>query len=391
MKKYPLRWLALIGFVSTAHAQSSVTLYGIVDSSVAYVSSMAPKAGASGHSVFEVANGDESSSRWGLVGREDLGGGLAAIFRLEGGFNIFSGSMLQGNRLFGRQAFVGIADEHAGTVTLGRQYEFGFDFVGPLTAAIRFAGQWGSHVGDADELYTTFRPNNSVKYLSPNIGGFSFGGLYAFSNQPSGGGGFADNRAYSLGAQYQQGSAKAAISYTQVSKPFLTGSNGNSNGAVAGDYGLNTSIFYQAAVLRQQIVAGGAGFQFGKVDAAAVYSHVSLDYVDNTSLQLDNYELNASYALSPALKFGVGYIFTSGRGEGGMSTGTFSTGNSPRWHQVDLAADYALSKQTDIYAVAIGQRAASDARIASLTNISGPASYGTRYQLVLGGGLRHRF
>ncbi|MGF6408440.1 porin [Paraburkholderia sp. MM5482-R1] len=386
--------LATSTLCTGAYAQSSVTLYGIVDASLAYVNSVSTSVKKPGQHVFELVNGEQSSSRWGLLGFEDLGGGTRAIFRLEGGFNVTNGTMLQGGRLFGRQAYVGLSNKNAGTLTLGRQYELGFQYVGDMTGAIRFAGQWGSHVGDADGLYATYRINNAVQYETPQISGLRVSGLYGFSNQAGGapGDGFANNRAMSVGVRYEFGPARVAVTYTQVSNPYATGStSGNSAGAVAGDYGLNTSLFYQAPVSRQQILAAGALYKVGSLDIGVVYSHVALRYVDQTLLKLDNYEINASYFFTPSVRLSAEYVFTNGRGEGGNSTRAYASGNAPHWHQIDLAADYALSKATDVYLVAIGQRAAGDAEVASLTNVGGPAGAGAHTQIVVGTGLRHKF
>ncbi|OXH84981.1 porin, partial [Burkholderia multivorans] len=83
-------------------AQSSVTLYGIVDTGVEFVT----HANAAGdHVVRMPAVTGEMPSRWGIRGNEDLGGGYQAVFVLESGFNVRGGDLGQGGRLFGRQAF----------------------------------------------------------------------------------------------------------------------------------------------------------------------------------------------------------------------------------------------------------------------------------------------
>jgi len=75
-----------LGFIATtAHAQSTVTLYGIVDGGFTYTSNQG------GKSNYQATAGSEQGSRWGLIGKEDLGGGNAAIFRLENGFNLQTG------------------------------------------------------------------------------------------------------------------------------------------------------------------------------------------------------------------------------------------------------------------------------------------------------------
>src|SRR6516225_900911 len=100
-----------------AYAQSSVTLYGVVDAGVEY--SNHAQTSSSSHDVVRLNSGGMSGSRWGLRGVEDLGGGLKGIFVLESGFNIDTGTSGQGGRLFGRQAFVGMQSQY-GQLTLGR-------------------------------------------------------------------------------------------------------------------------------------------------------------------------------------------------------------------------------------------------------------------------------
>jgi len=197
MKK-TLMVAALTGvFATAAQAQSSVTLYGLIDAGITYTNNQ------QGHSNFKATSGSVNGSRWGLRGAEDLGGGLKAIFVLENGFNIFNGTLGQGGREFGRQAFVGISGEQYGAVTLGRQYDSVVDYLGPLAlTGTQYGGTQFAHPFDNDNLDNSFRVNNSVKYTSANFGGFKFGGMYGFSNEA---GGFADNRAYSVGASYNYG------------------------------------------------------------------------------------------------------------------------------------------------------------------------------------------
>ncbi|MEK6293916.1 MAG: porin, partial [Paraburkholderia tropica] len=125
MKK-TLMVAALTGvFATAAHAQSSVTLYGLIDAGVTYANN------SGGHSLWKASSGTVNGSRWGLRGSEDLGGGLKAIFTLESGFNIMNGAAGQSSRMFGRQAFVGLASNQFGAVTLGRQYDSVVDYLAP--------------------------------------------------------------------------------------------------------------------------------------------------------------------------------------------------------------------------------------------------------------------
>ncbi len=83
----------------SAFAQSSVTLYGVLDEGIDYTNN------AGRGAVWEMASGYAQGSRWGLKGSEDLGGGMKAVFQLENGFDVSSGRLGQGGRMFGRQAY----------------------------------------------------------------------------------------------------------------------------------------------------------------------------------------------------------------------------------------------------------------------------------------------
>ncbi|HKT92065.1 MAG TPA: porin, partial [Paraburkholderia sp.] len=164
MKKLALMLLPvpLSMLAPVAQAQSSVTLYGVIDEAFQFVHN----ADAEGNNLYRMQGGNLQGSRWGLKGTEDLGGGLKAIFQLESGFDINSGTSLQSGRLFGRQAFVGLTHQQYGTVTLGRQYDPVVDMVQPLTAD----NYWGSTFatpGDVDNNDNSSRTNNAIKYLSP--------------------------------------------------------------------------------------------------------------------------------------------------------------------------------------------------------------------------------
>src|SRR5690349_20026219 len=92
--------MATLACTGAAHAQSSVTLYGTIDTSITYVHNA-----AGNQNLWALGNssaGNLSGTRWGLKGTEDLGGGLAAIFQLENGFDPSTGKLGQGGRIFGR-------------------------------------------------------------------------------------------------------------------------------------------------------------------------------------------------------------------------------------------------------------------------------------------------
>lgn len=374
-----------------ALAQNDVTLWGFLDDGLAYVDHSAPASNVVGKKVFRVASSSES--RWGLAGREDLGGGSQALFQLESGFNIDTGVQSQGGRLFGRQAILGLQNPRIGKLTLGRDYDFGAEYVGFLASSKQWAGGIGSHVGDSDNLYNSFRLNNVVKYSTPDIFGLVLGGAYAFSEQPSGpaGTGFANDRAYTFGGRYQNGSWIAAASYLQVDQP-AAGNTGGSNpsGAVSGDYVNIRNIFY-GPVTKQRIATAGTNYAQGPFTAGFVYSWVGLDYADRTSLRLSNYELGGRFKFVPQWQASLAFIYTDGYGEGGNSLGKFAVGNRPRWEQINFGLEYTMSKRTSLYGIVVWQKAIGDATQAAIYNSGGLSGSANRSQLYTTIGMRTRF
>jgi predicted porin len=168
---------ALCAVSGAAVAQSSVTLYGIIDTGIEYVS----HANVAGNSLFRMPGvTGELPSRWGLRGNEDLGGGYSAVFTLESGFNVRAGDSGQGGRLFGRQAFVGIKSPY-GTLSFGRQYTMtylalmGADLIGPDIYGL----------GSLDAYVPNARADNSVTYLG-NYAGVTLGANYSFGRDATG-------------------------------------------------------------------------------------------------------------------------------------------------------------------------------------------------------------
>ncbi|MBX4145612.1 porin, partial [Ralstonia pickettii] len=127
MKKLALSTLslALLGAAGAAQAQSSVTLYGVIDTSITYVHGN----DGQGNNAWSMGSGNLQGSRFGLKGAEDLGGGLKAIFTLESGFNIGNGKLGNNGGMFNRQAFVGLSSQYG----LERAAD-------PATADLRFPG-----------------------------------------------------------------------------------------------------------------------------------------------------------------------------------------------------------------------------------------------------------
>lgn len=164
-----------------AFAQSNVEMYGSIDVSLERVTN----ANAAGDSLTRMPSlsGGLMPSRVGFRGTEDIGGGLKAIFVMESGFSPDTGAMGQGNRLFGRQAWVGLAGNW-GQVTLGRNYSMLFgsfmdtDVMGPVQFSI----------GSLDSYLPNSRQDNSIAYRGKS-GALGYGATYSLGRDASAAGG----------------------------------------------------------------------------------------------------------------------------------------------------------------------------------------------------------
>ncbi len=383
MKKISAAVAAFAGLAATAaNAQSSVTLYGLIDAGVMYTNNV--KKGGSQGALVQATSGNINGSRFGLRGGEDLGGRMKAIFVLEDGYNVQNGKLGQNNRMFGRQAFAGLSSKQFGTLTLGRQYDSLVDFVAPLSGTAGTFGDTGfAHPFDNDNLNHSVRMSNAVKYTSVNYGGFTFGGLYAFSNNTD----FAVNRAYSAGVSYSNGPFKAAAGYLQIN-----GSNSTTNtgGAVdLAESAANGTGGFQLGADVQRTAGAALSYGFGAVTAGFVYTHSQFQDsasfgATHGSMRFDNYEVNGKYVVTPALSLGASYTYTDAH-----VSGTSTFGSDPKWNQVNLQAVYALSLRTDVYAEAMYQHVSGKGYTAFINTAGGASSSGN--QVVGTVGLRTRF
>ena len=391
MKKTLIVAAVAASFATAANAQSSVTLYGLIDAGFTYVNNeAAPNTAKGSAAAFRLSSGNINGSRWGLRGTEDLGGGMKAIFTLESGFSMGDGSAGQGpaktvanpnpsGREFGRQAYAGISTAQFGTVTLGRQYDSLVDYLAPMTATGSWGGTYFAHPLDNDNADNSFRVNNSVKYQSANYSGFTFGGLYGFSNQA---GGFGNNRAYSAGAQYANGPFKIAAAYLQLQNPTTNAAGAMTDAGAAA----NTLTKLTGATVQTQRTYGvGANYAIGPVTLGGAWTQSRFQFaMGDSTARFNNYEVNARYALTPALALGAAYTYTDVKGY----TAGPDNNDHMKFHQFGLQTDYALSKRTDIYAEGIVQLGKQGAE-AQVYGTNAVSAHGN--QVVVTTGLRHRF
>ncbi|WP_431824117.1 porin [Burkholderia sp. F1] len=385
MNKKLLTAAVLAATASAAHAQSSVTLYGLIDAGISYVNHSSPKTTGVGSKLFKFDDGVAQGSRWGLRGTEDLGGGLKAIFVLENGFNVGTGVAGQGQAMFGRQAYVGLSQTQYGTLTFGRQYSFSTDVLGAnySTGGNTVAGNYAYHANDVDQL-TSSRINNAVKFQSANYSGFTFGAMYGFSNSTdfagAAGSGASNSggssRAYSFGLNYANGPFALGAAYTDIRYPS------QSTPAISSSFA-NVAT---GNVRDLRTYGVGGRYIWGPATAWALWTRTQFSTVSGSGGTFYNaYEAGLKYALTPALSAAAGYTYTNATQNGG----------SAHWNQGNLALDYALSKRTDVYGLVIYQKASGDnvqAQIgSSASSFFGTSGTGSSNQVAARVGIRHKF
>jgi predicted porin len=189
--------------VPNAYAQSSVTLYGVVDVDID-ISNQGKG------TLVAMQGGGLNSSEFGLKGVEDLGEGYKAIFDVENGFSSANGTLLQGGLLFGRQSWVGLSSPW-GTVTLGRQYSPEYiansaddAFVHGLSGGLSNIGATvGTKTAGLLSAYSiTGRTNNAIVYVTPSIDGLTVRAMYGVGGVA---GAFSDASSVGAGLQYVLG------------------------------------------------------------------------------------------------------------------------------------------------------------------------------------------
>ncbi|WP_444634077.1 porin [Cupriavidus oxalaticus] len=303
-----------------AQAQASVTLYGVADAGIEFLT----HADANGNSLTRMTSGNLSGSRWGIRGSEDLGGSVQALFVLENGFDIDAGTAAQGGRLFGRQAFVGMSSPY-GRATLGRQNNILYDILIRYDA-MAVSPRYSVFMMDA---MTAGRYDNTAKYVG-KFGALTVTGLYSFARGTSLGGGavagevpgdMKSDRALSGGIEYSAGNAGFTVIYDEQQ-------------GTAGIAGQNSSQ-------KDRRLAVAAAYRFANARVYAGYRWLNGDIGATAAVparRTDLFWIGAGYQLTPALSLsGAGYLLNDRRR------------NGDAWSTAVLL-DYALSRRTDVYA-----------------------------------------
>lgn len=305
----------------SAMAQSQVTIYGLIDTGVEYVTN----ANAAGNSVVKMPSLTGSfPSRIGFRGTEDLGGGLQAMFVLEAGLAVDTGGMGQGNRLFGRQSYVGLKNATQ-SVMLGRQVNMTYlstlksDVMGPNIHSI----------GNLDAYLPNARSDNSIGYLG-TFSDVTVGATYSFGRDATAAGGPASTNC----AGETAGDSKACRQYTGLlgydNKSFgVNLAYDKLNGGPNAIFGLNNSGYTDTRIgLHGYFMLSDARIGLGVLDRKTQTA---------TKSDSDLYYLGLSYPFTVALVLDTQISRLKFKG----------TANSATLSVARLT--YSLSKRTALY------------------------------------------
>jgi predicted porin len=388
MKRLITAGVCLASYASVGHAQSAVSLYGIIDVGFVYNNN------AHGAKQYSIVAGSLKGNRWGLLGKEDLGGGYKAVFLLENGFSAANGALGQGGAEFGRQAYAGLGGP-AGSVTLGRQYDSIVDYVGVMKAGGDTAGGYASHPGDLDNTGNSYRVNNAIKYTSPDYRGITFGGVFSPGDIA---GDSQRNRIYSFGAGYKQGPLALGAAYLVARNPNFSYYGNNPASSVTGSNMASVPVYSgYASAQTLQTAGAAAAYTFGNATAGLVYTNAQFRNLgSNAALNprglsgeavFNTLEANFRILPIPAMMVGASYAYTRG------SPVTSGDAGGVTYQQLNVGAEYFLSKRTGVYAVVFGQHASGrdstgGSAVAAVYGLT-PSSSDTQIAATVG--LRHKF
>lgn len=323
-----------LAFLASSHAmaQSSVTLYGVLDEAIRYQNN--PNSTTAKGSEVSLAEGAISGSSWGLRGNEDLGGGAQAIFGLESGYNLPTGKIDQQGQIFGRFAWMGLSQTTYGTLKVGRQYGNAFYFDGFIFDPIG-----GGNITATDwELFLIgCRYDNTADYTN------QFGPIGVEFQQSLGGqpGSFSEGST-SSGSLYYNGSALTLGLMAQQSKDAE--SHKLTIGSAGADYVVGPVKFYSYYIYARR----DAGFQIGTSGTSDPLANTSLMNNVTTALgpqtdaRTDQYfKVGVGYQAMASLRLTLAYAYDHAKNVAPGENGTMMT--------LYGIADYVLSKRTDIY------------------------------------------
>ena len=302
--------LAVLATTGAAFAQSSVTIYGRIDTSVGSIEQTSGTFLNSGRDNSGVFSGALTTSRYGFRGSEDLGGGLKANFQLENGFNADDGTTGTNGSAFNRQAWVGLSGGF-GQIRLGKAdsaykdaYDLGISFnlfdseFTPTKVAFEQNGVGGF----------TSRPNNAIRYDSPSFGGFAGAVTYALDEDA---GNSADLTAFHV--RYAGGPLAVALAYqdqdnnTLASKREFTVLSGTYN---FGSFRVSGQLHNvkQGNGVKDSEYSIGVSVPVGSFDFSLGYADGSSKTNGVKTTDASGYAFGATYALSKRTRLYGAYL-----------------------------------------------------------------------------------
>ncbi|MFJ2987243.1 porin [Collimonas sp. NPDC087041] len=353
----PAATLAMLGIAGAALAQTSVTVSGVIDTGIGYANN-------AGNGTQSKVGGTDSIlgvSNVGFSGKEDLGGGLSAVFNLQAGFNPTTGAQSASGQLFSRNALVGL-DSPGGRLTVGKQWNFNDDW---LVGSV-FKGGYNSgaifkfsEFDAVSEIY-----NNTVKYVSPTFNGFQGGAMLGFGEAA---GSVRSGQVYNLAGRYQQGSLLLAASYDHEQ---------DGNASLVGNGSL-----YKLATL-------GASYGFGALTTRLGYAHSDISG-PGVFQSIPSQSARKAYAVEAGLDYAFTPAFT-GSADAIYRKNTTLANNSKVYRLLGI---YSLSKRTSLIAnIAHLENAdgASESLVATNSTAIG-GGYANQSQTAIALGIRHLF
>jgi predicted porin len=313
--------LAVLAASGASMAQSNVTLYGVADMWFGSSKATATLGTVSSSArLTQLESGGVSTSRWGVKGSEDLGGGLKANFQLEQSIGLDTGTTGGG---FDRQAWVGLSGGF-GEVQLGRVWTSYDDIRASANDT------FGANVASSFFTWNTYsdRTNNGIKYLTPVFGGFSGSVTYALGEDKNRSTNGKDNNLMALGVQYANGPLFVGFAHQTEKQGAIT--------KLAVD---PTGTFAHGSKATYNLL--NASYDLGVVKLIGGVNMAKLTDSASTAYGKSNeFNLGVEAPLSPVINVAAG--FSQSKTKNNLGPFSKATGFS-------AALTYSLSKRTMVY------------------------------------------
>lgn len=309
MKKSLVALAVAAALPAFAQAQTSIQLIGSVDVAVESLN----KDANGGKADLQVNDGVWGGSRVAIVGSEELGSGLKAIFNIEHRFRADTGAQTNPDSFWHGQSWVGL-DGGFGTVKLGRQLT-------PMDAVLNLGDVTGqSWYYSADGLGMATRVSNAISYATPSLGGLTLAVAYAAGEQDATAGATSDwqklGDTVAVGALGNWGVFSLGLSYQSVDGAKIN----------------NIKRTDQAAV--------SAGLKLGAFGAGLVYAQTDEKHEVGSNSKDKGFHASLSYAVTDAGTVYLTYLRNDPEGNDNITNG------------IGLTYSHALSKRTYVYAAA---------------------------------------